>query len=143
MQRDKRTLDLFYIPEAPANAPGALDLSIRIRSVLAEAIKASGKGRERIADAMSELTNQRINKTNLDAWTAESRKPWKFPLEYLPAFEIAADTYSVTEHLAQVRGCRVLIGRESLNADLGRLELARDEAARKIRELKRAIGEGA
>lgn len=142
MQRDRRTLDLF-IAEAPAHAPGALDLSLSIRAALAEAIKTSGKGRERIADAMSALTNHRISRTHLDSWTAASREPWRFPAEYIPAFEIAASTYSVTNFLAEVRGCRVLTGRESLNGELGRLELARDEAARKIRELKRVIGSAA
>lgn len=140
-QQDRYTLDLFHIPEAPAHAPGALDLSIRIRSALVASIKASGKGRERIADEMSALTNHRISKIHLDSWTAVSREPWRFPLEYAPAFESAASTYAMTELLAEVRGCRVLVGRDSLKADLGQLEVVRDEAARKIRSLKRLIGD--
>lgn len=143
MQRDKYTIDLFDIPEAPAQAPGALNLSISIRSVLAEAIRASGRGRERIADEMSVLTDHKITKTTLDAWAAESREPWRFPAAFIPAFEIAASTYAVSNFLAQVRGCRLLIGKESLNATLGQLEMQRDDAARKIRELKRVIGAAA
>lgn len=141
MQRDRYTLDLFHIPEAPANTPGALDLSLRVRSTLAAAIKASGKGRERIADEMSALTNHKISKIHLDSWSAESRQPWRFPLEFAPAFESAASTYAMTELLAEIRGCSVLVGRDSLKADLGQLEVVRDEAARKIRSLKRLIGD--
>lgn len=38
---------------------------------------------------MSELTGDPISKDQLNAWTAESREKWRFPLEYLPAFEVA------------------------------------------------------
>ncbi len=58
----------------------------------------------------------------------------------MPALEAACETHLLTRWLADKRGARVLIGREALTAELGRLERAREEAARKIRELKKLMG---
>ena len=40
-----------------------------------------------------------------------------------------------------MRGCRVVVGKEALDAEIGKLERLRDEAARRIRQLKQAAGE--
>lgn len=138
---DTLTGDLFEVPMPVASLPGALDYGLAVRRLLGEAIKASDLNAGRIAARMSELTGHAVSEHQLHAWTAPSRESWRFPLEYLPAFETAAETHAVTAWLASTRGGRLLVGRETLNAELGRLERLRDEAGRKIKQLKTVMGE--
>ncbi len=124
-----------------ATQPGALDYGLAVRRLLAEAIKHSAQNTHWIAARMSELTGVAISEHQVHAWTAPSREGWRFPLEYLPAFEAACETHALTAWLAAVRGGRLLIGREALNAELGRQERLIDEARRKIKQLKNVMGE--
>lgn len=144
MRRDTLTTDMFAAYEVPtprAALPGALAFGAIIRGLVADAIKASPLSRSEIAARMSELTGQDITIHMLNAWTAESRSEWRFPLEYLPAFEEATATHAITAWLADVRGGQLLVGREALNAEIGRLERMRDAAAQRLRALKRVAGE--
>jgi hypothetical protein len=84
---------------------------------------------------MSRLTGREISKYMLDAYTAESRNDHNFPFRYAAAFEIATDSYCLTQLLARLRGCRVLVGEEALLAELGRIEQMETE----LREQKRAV----
>ncbi|MDP2808677.1 MAG: hypothetical protein Q8O34_00845 [Rhodocyclaceae bacterium] len=137
---DTLTADLFEVPMPAASLPGALDYSLAVRRLLADAIKASDINANQIAARMTELIGHPISEHQLHAWTAPSREGWRFPLEYLPAFEAAAETHAITAWLANTRGGRLLVGREALNAELGRLERLRDEAGRKIKQLKNVMG---
>ena len=138
---DPLTLDLFEVPAARDPKPGALALGATLRHLLSDLLKASHLSRFDVAARMSELTGQEITKHQLDAWTAESREGWRFPLEYLPAFEVAVQTHDITAWLADLRGCKVLVGKEALDAEIGRLERARDEAGKRIKQLKHTMGE--
>lgn len=138
---DPLTGDLFEVPMPAASLPGALDYGLAVRRLLVDAIKASEINASQIAARMSELIGHPISEHQLHAWTAPSREGWRFPLEYLPAFEVAAETHALTAWLAATRGGRLLVGREALNAELGRLERLRDEAGRKIKQLKNVMGE--
>lgn len=140
-QPDALTGDLFEVPLPAASLPGALDYGLAVRRLLSEAIKDSSLNTAQVAARMAELTGHAVSEHQVHAWTAPSREGWRFPLEYLPAFEQAAETLALTRWLASVRGCRVLQGREALNAELGRLERVRDEAGRKIRQLKSVMGD--
>ncbi len=140
-QHDPLTADLFEIPVARAPLPGALDVALSVRHLLSDLLKSSPRTRYEVAGRMSELVGHEISKHQLDAWTAESREGWRFPLEYLPAFEVAVETHQVTAWIAGVRGCRVAVGKEALDAEIGKLERLRDEAARRIRQIKQAAGE--
>ena len=140
--QDILTGDLFAVPVPASSLPGALDYGLAVRRLLVEAIKASPLNAFQIAARMSELTGVTITEHQLHAWTAPSREGWRFPLEYLPAFESAAETHAITAWLADTRGGRLLVGREALNAELGRLERLRDDAGRKIKQLKTVMGEG-
>lgn len=139
--QDTLTLDLFEVPVARTPLPGALNFGLAVRHLLSDLLKASSRNRFEIAARMSELVGQEITKNQLDAWTAESREPWRFPLEYLPAFEVACETHQVTTWLADQRGCKVLVGKEALDAEIGKLERLKEEAAKKIKHLKQAMGE--
>jgi len=139
---DLLTGDLFEVPAPRAALPGALDVGLALRHLLSNLLKASPLSRYQVAARMSELTGSDITKNQLDAWTAESREAWRFPLEYLPAFESAVETHDVTAWLADLRGARLSVGREALEAQLGRITRMRDDLARQERALKKLLGEG-
>lgn len=130
--------DLFEIP-CPVNPqPASLDHAIELRHLLSDALKKTMKTRFEVAARMSELTGHEISKAMLDAWSAESRESWRFPLEYATAFEIACETYGLTEFMARKRGCRVYAGDEVRQAEIGRIESQMDELASKLKTLKKA-----
>lgn len=120
--RDSLTLDLFDIPQpAPAVAAG-LDLDVALREALNDAIKHCDLNRHQIGAEMSRLTGRNVSKSMLDAYTGESRDDHNFPFRYAAAFELATGSFALTNLLAKTRGCKVLVGEESLLAELGRLE---------------------
>ncbi len=102
--------------------PGALNYSIKLRAILSAALKATPLSRYEVAARMSELLGVEITKTMLYAWTAESREPWRFPFEYVAAFEVACNTTCLQDLLSEMRGSKVLKGEDSLLAELGRIE---------------------
>lgn len=140
---DTLTLDMFEVPMPRSPMPGALSIGNALRSLLSDLLKNSPRNRYEIAARMSELTGHEITKHQLDSWTAESREGWRFPLEYLPAFEVAVQTHDITAWLADLRGCKVLVGKEALDAEIGKMERLREDAAKRIKQLKAAMGESA
>lgn len=138
---DDQTLDLFEVPAPRAPLPGALNIGVPLRSLLSDLLKACPSTRYEVAARMSELTGVEITKHQLDSWTAESRENWRFPVEYLPAFEVAVDSLEVTTWLADLRGARLSVGREALEAQLGKVALMRDALAKQEKEIRRMLGD--
>lgn len=133
------TLDeLFELPRPVELAAASLDYSKELRQVLSDALKKSDKTRFEICARMSELLNHDVSKSTLDAMTAESREGWRFPFEWVAAFEVACDTYCLTEFLARKRGCKVYAGDEVRQAEIGRLESQMQELNAKLKALKKA-----
>ncbi len=139
-RRDALTADLFDIPKAPAPFGGSLDYASELSNVLAEALKKTPRSRYEIAARMSELIGHEITKACLDAWTAESKTAWRFPFEYAAAFESACETTCLQELLARKRGTRILVGEESLLAELGRINQMRADLAIQEKALKQYLG---
>jgi hypothetical protein len=139
-RHDSLTMDLFEVPVPTAPMPGALNFNLALRRLLSDILKSYPASREIVAGRMSELTGDQITKYQLDSWTAESREGWRFPLEYLPAFEVATETTELLVWAANVRGGKVLIGKEALDAEIGKLERVKEEASRKIKQYKQVMG---
>lgn len=132
------TLDeLFEIPRPVEPTPASMDYSKEIRHLLSAALKQTVKSRHEVCARMSELVGGDISVSMLNAWTAESRSPWRFPLEYAAAFEVACETYCITEFLARKRGCKIYAGDEVRQAEIGRLESQMGELAAKLKTLKK------
>jgi hypothetical protein len=140
-RRDPLTEDLFEVPSAPAPIGGSLNYAVELRHVLTDALKRTPRSRYEIAARMSELTGVDISKAALDAWTAESKTPWRFPFEYAAAFEAACETTCLQELLGRKRGSRILVGRDTLYAELGRINQMRDELGRREKQLKHYLGD--
>lgn len=143
--RDALTIDLFDgyfpVPVERGNKPGSLDIGAELKHLLSDLMKASPLSRHQIAARMSELVGHEITKNQLDTWTAESREGWRFPVEYLPAFEAALVTHELTAYLASLRGAKLYVGKEALKAQLGNIEAKKDELKRQEAALKRALGQ--
>jgi hypothetical protein len=139
MRRDNHTPDMFEVPVPTSPRPGALTMGKQIRALISELLKQTTKTRHDIAAEMSELTGEEITKHQLDSWTAESRSGWRFPLEYLPALEVAIGTHDVTLWVGEVRGCKVLVGREAIEAEMGKVKKQQYELSRREKELKKML----
>ena len=138
--RDKLTLDLFTVPLAAAPLPGNLDIDMELRSALSDALKHADLDRYQTAAEMSRLTGRDISKYMLDAYTAESRSDHNFPFRYAAAFEVATGSFCLTNLLANARGCKVLVGKEALLAELGRIDQMEEELKQQKAAIKRHLG---
>lgn len=133
------TLDeLFEIPQPVEPTQGSMDFNKEVSHLIATVLKQTTKSRYEVCARMSELIGHEISISTLNAWTAESRDGWRFPLAYVTPFEIACDTFALTEFQARKRGCKVYAGDEVRQAEIGRLESQMGELATKLKTLKKA-----
>ena len=135
--RQMTLAELFELPRPIEPTPASLDTGKEIRHLLSSGLKQTTKSRFEVCARMSELTGHEISISMLNAWTAESRDAWRFPLEYAAAFEVACETFCITEFLARKRGCKVYAGDEVRQAEIGRLESQIGELATKLKALKK------
>ncbi|MHB8920927.1 MAG: hypothetical protein ACYC3N_07820 [Halothiobacillus sp.] len=140
-QPDQPMLDLFPVPSPAPELPGQMDYRTQVASLVSEVLKAAVMDRFDIAARMSRLTGKDVSKHMLDAYASDAREDHNLPLYLAPALEVVCESHLITAWLSDTRGGRLLIGREALNAELGKLERARDEAGKRIRQLKTLMGE--
>jgi hypothetical protein len=141
---DSRQADLMdwvgtVQPKAPT--PGALNIDVQLRGWLAQALKDCGKDREIVAAEMRVLLGAsddgedeaKVSRAMLDAWTAQSRGAWRFPLSYLPVFIQVTGATWLLDEIARPVGCKVLEGEEVRYAAMARLdnEIARMQAMKR------------
>jgi hypothetical protein len=145
-QFDERQLNIFELlrPDTTPQ-PGSMDIDVRVRHTVSEAIKASGKDRIDICAAIYKLTGIEVPVSTLNGWSAESRskstdtidyngnKRWGIPSEIVPAFCYVTDHYGLL-HI-QVEPCRfkALKGKDVVRARMG---LLKEEIAKKAQEIK-------
>jgi hypothetical protein len=139
--QDTLTRDLFAVPEPAPELPGTHDFRVQVAHLVGEITKAAEGDRYAVAARMSRLTGKEVSKNMLDAYASEGREDHNLPLYLAPALEVSCASYLLTNWLADVRGGQLLIGREALMAELGRLERSRDVASQNIKRLKVQLGE--
>lgn len=136
--------DMFEVPFPAEPLEAAYDyravVSGLVSKMLSEADQA-GFDRYKVAAEMSRLKGHEVSKYMLDAYSSVSRAEFNLPFYLVPALETACSSHLLSAWLADVRGGRLLIGKDALNAELGRLERVRDEAGKTIKQLKRQLGE--
>jgi hypothetical protein len=129
--------DAYPIPPAPATTPGSLDMDSELRGVLSEAIATSGLTRTVIAARMSDLLGQPVTVAQLNDWTGTSHRNHRFPAAYLCAFEAACESTALQALICRKRGSLLLVGKEALDAELGRVRRQLDQLKNKERQLVR------
>lgn len=141
-RRDSLTQDMFEVP-APASQDAAAGFGVQVANLVSDVLRQSEFDRHTIAARMTKYTGKEVSKAMLDGWSAESRDNFNIPLYLVPALEYAAgeSVHGLTNWLANVRGGRLLIGRETLEAELGKAEREKEAAAQKIKALKQRLGE--
>lgn len=140
-RRDNRTLDLFEVPRPAAPLPGAMDYRALVAGLVSEALRMSNADRHEIAARCSRLSGKDVSKYMLDAYTSAAREEFNLPFWLVPALEEACGTHDLTNWLVATRGGRMFVGRDALNADLGKLERQKIEIERLIKQLKKQLGE--
>lgn len=137
--KDIRTADMFeLIPQPASSNAGSLSCRAEIAASMSAALK--GLDRYDVAAKMSRLLGRDISKFMLDAYTAESREEHIPPFDTAIAFDIATGTQTLLSLAAAKQGARVLVGKEVINAEIGKLQQLRDDAAEQIKELKKVLG---
>lgn len=137
-RRDSLTGDLFEIPVPAKPLPCSMNFRAEVSSLVAEMLK--GHDRHEVAALISRLTGLDISKNMLDAYASEARDTFNIPFYLIPVLETACETYAAGNWYAQKRGAKILVGREALNAELGRLEKRKEETATRIKQLKKQMG---
>lgn len=140
--KDNLTLDLFFtVPQPLLAVPGNGNYAAQVSELVSELLKGSDLDRYEIAARMSRLSGDDVSKHMLDAWSSPARSEHNLPFYRVPLLEEVCECHVLTDWLVHLRGGRVAYGRDALNAELGRLERLRDDAAKKARDLKRLMGE--
>lgn len=139
--KDSRTLDMFEVPRPVAPLPASMNYGQEVAALVTEILKNTDIDRFDVAARMSRLTGREVSKYMIDAWCSEARDAYNLPFYLAPALEAACNTHDLTNWLATVRGGRLLIGRETLTADLGKMERLKAELTQKIRDIKKVMGE--
>lgn len=139
---DTLTGDLFAtVPQAHPKTPGAWRFRGEIAHVMGEAIKTCHKDRYQIAADMSRLLGREVSVNTLDKYTSEASEDHIPNLETAIAFDAATEQMALASLFASKLGCRVLPGKDSLLAELGRLEQMKGEIAKQEKAIKRVLGE--
>lgn len=134
-----RQQGLFDYEESVAT-PGSINDASTIRAMLAESIKRSGKSREQIAETMSRLTGTMVTERRLNAFTAESRESFKFPLELARAFCMATRDFTLLRNVIEMAGFRVITKTEFDVLQLGHEYLTQKRAAENMAMLEARLG---
>lgn len=138
---DTLTGDLFAcIPQAHPMTPGAWRFRGEIAHVMGEAIKACSKDRYQISADMSRLLAREVSVNTLDKYTSEASEDHIPNLETAIAFDAATEKTALASLFASKLGCRVLPGKESLMAELGRLGHMKNEIAKQEKAIKHVLG---
>lgn len=148
---DGRQLNyLAYVSDEKPEA-GSMNLDIRIRHAVSNAIKVSGKDRIDICAEMYKLTGIEVSKATLDSWSAESRsrasesldyngnKRWGIPGEMIAAFCYVTNDWEIQNIIAEAGRHKVLEGKDVLRARVGELRESIAYKKGEIREIEKVL----
>lgn len=141
--RDMLTADMFVDMPTPASKDaGSLSCRSVIAGIMSEVLAncaSEGIDRFEVAARMSRLLSREISKFMLDAYTSESREDHIPPLDTAIAFDMATGGISLLKFYADKLGCRVMVGKEVLLAELGRINHVKAEMAKQEKQLKKYL----
>lgn len=136
------TGDLFAnIPQAHPMTPGSWNFRREIAYTMGEAIRLCSKDRYQIAADMSRLLGREVSVNTLDKYTSEASEDHIPNMETAIAFDAATEQTALASLFAGKLGCRVLPGKDSLLAELGRLQQMKGDIANQEKALKKLLGD--
>jgi hypothetical protein len=125
-----------YPVRRPVERVRPLDLSLRIKSQMGEALKACPDNASVIAARMSEITGRTITVDALYAYTAASKPEHEISLLRFVAFVRATNATWLWDVLVEDDGLVVMEGREARLAQLGYLRQQREQINESIRAVE-------
>lgn len=129
--------DLFEPPMPAAPMPVSMDFRRQVSALVAQVLKDCPEDRYTVSARMGALTGREVSKLMLDGYTAESREAFNVPLYLVPALETATGSHLLSQWLASSRGGRLLLGRDVINAEIGRLQRQQKTTSEQLRRLLR------
>lgn len=150
MARGRRTIegqgDLFAAGELfPVRRPvvnmRALDLSLRIKTAMSQALKECPDSAAIVAARISEMTGRELSVDALYTYTAASKPEHDIGLTRFVAFVRATGAFWLWDLLVEDDGLMVLQGREAKLAQLGHLEQQKTQIDNAVRDLRRELGD--
>ncbi len=138
-RRDALTGDMFALPVPAAPIPSSMDFRQPVTALVGDMLKdahAAGLDRWEVASRASRLAGRDVSKNMLDGYTAESREEFNCPLWLAPVLEIVCSSTRLAEWHGSVVGGRLLLGADTINAEIGRWERVRQQAGDEIKALK-------
>jgi len=139
---DGLTGELFASIPKPAPAiPGSMDFRTQVKVLVNEMmdgakIRDPDLDRPMIAAKLARLTGKDVSKAMLDGYTAESRDAFNVPAYLIPALETVCDSTLYSSWLAHLRGGRLVLGPEAIDAEIGRIQSDLGEMNDRLKELR-------
>ncbi|MPZ57583.1 MAG: hypothetical protein GEU91_14005 [Rhizobiales bacterium] len=134
-QGDLFTADVYPVRVRTARVT-PVDLTLRIKSAMGEALKACPDSAAVVAARISELTGREITADALYAYTAPSKPEHEIGIVRFVAFVRATGAAWLYDLLVEDEGLIVMEGREAHLAQLGLMQQQRDRLDDGIRFLK-------
>ncbi len=135
--------DLFSGVPQPADLESpAMDLQVRIATAMSAAMKACPVDRYEVAMRMSRILGRDVTKNMLDAYAAPSKDTHIPNLEFCIAFDAATGQNALLNLYAKLRGCGVLVGNDTVRAELLRISEQKDDLLKRERALKAFLRRG-
>lgn len=138
-KRDLYTIDMFGMPPEPVSGPGGLSCREEIAQVMSDAVK--GKNRLDVVEDMSALLGRHVLPSVFNNYMSVSRPDAIPPLDTAIAFDLATGSGALADFFAQKIGAKIVVGKEALDVELGKLERQQYECSQKIKILKKAMEE--
>lgn len=123
---------------ADSSINGKASVDATVRALISDALKRCTLSRYEVAAKMSEILGVEITKSQLDAWSAESKENHRFPFVYIGAFCNATGDKSLARYMAKLCEGYFIEGEDALRLALGRIEEQKAKLQREekiIREL--------
>lgn len=140
--KDTQTLDIFEIPTPDVVVPGESSYAREVSETVSLLLAESGlKDRWALSAEISRLTDKDVSKHMLDAYCSPARLDHALPFWLAPILEQVCSGHHLTNWLVAKRGGRVAYGADALDAEIGKLELMKEEMLKefngRLKDLKR------
>lgn len=134
-----KSLALFELNSSIHATPGSLNDDLLVRKTITDAIKASKKSREQIAEEMSYALGMRVTARIITAFTSESKELHRWPGAWDRAFCAAVSDQSLLKCRVEAAGLHVISDAEAELLELGREYLRQKRAAERISLLEKGL----
>jgi hypothetical protein len=125
-------------PVKNAVTPAREDTGTRIKRVLVRDLAECGLSRAQVAFDISQVVNRAITESQIDNYAAES-KPHRIPIELIPAWVGVTRSHRLLDLLCEEVGLCAMSAQDRELAELGREQIHKERAERRLAEMKEKL----